>query len=48
VLVSAATASLLEGSGLEFEPAGGHELKGIGRRELFRLLPAPATASRPD
>lgn len=47
VLVSAATASLLEGSGLEFETAGAHELKGIGRRELFRLVPAAATATRP-
>ena len=38
VLVSAATASLLEGSGLALEDAGEHELKGLaGRRRVFRL-----------
>ena len=46
VVVSAATASLLEGSGLEFEDAGSHELKGIaGRRQLFRLRPESAGTS---
>jgi class 3 adenylate cyclase len=46
VLVSAATASLLEGSGLEFEDAGRHELKGIaGSRQLFRLRADAATAA---
>jgi class 3 adenylate cyclase len=38
VLVSATTRQLLAGSELVFEPAGSHELKGIGEaRELFRL-----------
>ena len=38
VLVSATTKHLLAGSGLAFEPAGDHELKGLGGvRELFRL-----------
>jgi class 3 adenylate cyclase len=38
VLVSATTKQLLAGSELAFEPAGSHELKGIGEaRELFRL-----------
>jgi class 3 adenylate cyclase len=38
VLVSATTKHLLQGSGLVFEPAGNHELKGLGdARELFRL-----------
>ena len=38
VLVSATTEHLLAGSGLAFEPAGNHELKGLGgARELFRL-----------
>jgi class 3 adenylate cyclase len=48
VLVSAATASLLEGSGLEFEDAGRHELKGItGTRQLFRLQPEAAASGAP-
>ncbi|MGO9606344.1 MAG: adenylate/guanylate cyclase domain-containing protein [Candidatus Binataceae bacterium] len=38
VLVSATTMHLLSGSGLPFESAGVHELKGLGdTRELFRL-----------
>jgi class 3 adenylate cyclase len=38
VLVSEATGILLEGSGLQLEPAGEHELKGLpGPRALFRL-----------
>ena len=38
VLVSATTKLLLAGSGLTFESAGVHELKGLGdARELFRL-----------
>jgi class 3 adenylate cyclase len=39
VLVSAPAASLLEGSDLELEDAGEHELKGLpGRRRLHRLV----------
>jgi class 3 adenylate cyclase len=42
VLVSATTKLLLTGSGITFESAGLHELKGLGEpRELFRLS-APA------
>lgn len=38
VLVSAATSTLLEGSGLLLEDAGEHELKGLpGRRRVYRL-----------
>jgi class 3 adenylate cyclase len=38
VLVSAPTASLLEGAGLLFEDAGEHELKGLpGARRVYRL-----------
>jgi class 3 adenylate cyclase len=41
VLVSATTAELLAGSGLEFRDVGLHELKGItGARQLFALVPA--------
>jgi len=41
VLVSATTAELLMGSGLEFRDAGLHELKGItGARQLFALVEA--------
>jgi class 3 adenylate cyclase len=41
VLVSATTKHLLEGSGLGFESAGIHELKGFGEaRELFRVTSA--------
>jgi class 3 adenylate cyclase len=43
VLVTSTTHELLEGSGLAFEDAGEHELKGIvGARRLFRLV-EPAT-----
>jgi class 3 adenylate cyclase len=39
VLVSAPTASLLEGAGLGLEDAGEHELKGLaGARRVFRLI----------
>ena len=39
VLVSAPTASLLEGAGLRLEDAGEHELKGLaGARRIYRLL----------
>lgn len=39
VLVSATTATLLEGSGLSLVDAGKHELKGLeGRRRLYRLV----------
>ena len=43
VIVSATTRDLLEGSGLVFEDAGEHELKGLpGVRHVFRLAsPAP-------
>lgn len=37
VLVSATTRHLLSGSGLSFESAGVHELKGLAEGELFRL-----------
>jgi class 3 adenylate cyclase len=40
VLTSATTMHLLAGSGLSFESAGVHELKGLeGTRELFRIAP---------
>lgn len=40
VLVSASAASLLEGSDLQLEDAGEHELRGLpGRRRIFRLAP---------
>jgi hypothetical protein len=40
---------LLDGSGLSFEDAGIHELKGLhGPRQLYRLaLAAPAGPARP-
>jgi len=39
VLVSAPTASLLEGAGLRLEDAGEHELKGLaGARRVYRLM----------
>lgn len=39
VFVSSTTSDLLEGSGLDLEAAGMHELKGLsGRRPLFRLV----------
>ena len=38
VIVSASTAALLEGAGLELDDAGEHELKGLpGRRRVYRL-----------
>ena len=38
ILVSATVMDLVDGSGLEFEDAGLHELKGLtGKRQLFRL-----------
>ena len=43
VLVSATTYALLEGSGLNLEDAGTHEMKGLpGARTVYRLLPAIA------
>jgi class 3 adenylate cyclase len=40
VVVSSTTHDLLEGSGLSFEDAGTHELKGLsGARVLYRLVP---------
>lgn len=39
VMLSASTASILEGSGLAFADAGEHELKGLAeRRRVFRLV----------
>ena len=41
VLVSSTTYDLLEGSGLQLEEAGIHEMKGLpGARRVFRLAPA--------
>jgi class 3 adenylate cyclase len=41
VVVSGTTRDLLEGSGLRFEDAGSHELKGLtGARELYRVVAA--------
>jgi class 3 adenylate cyclase len=41
VLISETTRSLTEGSGLVFEDAGKHQLKGLtGERQLYRLAPA--------
>lgn len=41
VIVSATTHALTDGSGLEFEDAGKHTLKGLtGERQLYRLLPS--------
>jgi class 3 adenylate cyclase len=38
ILVSATVRDLLDGSGLAFEDAGMHELKGLhGARQLYRL-----------
>lgn len=46
VLVTTTTAELATGPGLEFEPIGKVELKGIdGARELFRLAPVGQSAS---
>ena len=45
VLVSSNTRDLLEGSGLTFEDAGPHDLKGLsGSRSLYRVA-APATST---
>jgi class 3 adenylate cyclase len=42
VLVSSTTGALLEGSGIELEDAGIHELKGLsGPRQVFRLVVPP-------
>jgi class 3 adenylate cyclase len=42
VLVSATTKLLLAGSGLSFESAGIHQLKGLAEgSELFRLIGSP-------
>jgi class 3 adenylate cyclase len=41
VALSSTTAALLEGSGIEVEEAGAHELKGLtGVRQVFRLVEA--------
>ena len=43
VLVTSTTRDLLDGSGLELEEAGTHELKGLsGERQLFRLVTTPS------
>ncbi len=42
VLVSSSTAGLLEGSGIELEDAGIHQLKGLsGARQVLRLVAPP-------
>ena len=42
VYVSATTADLIEGSGIELDDAGVHELKGLtGKRQVFRVRQAP-------
>jgi class 3 adenylate cyclase len=42
VLVSSTTGGLIEGSGIELEAAGAHELKGLpGLRQVFRLVVPP-------
>jgi hypothetical protein len=42
VLVSSTTGALIEGSGIELEDAGAHELKGLpGLRQVFRLVVPP-------
>ncbi len=41
VIVSSTTYALLEGSGLNLEEAGTHEMKGLpGARQLYRLVAA--------
>jgi class 3 adenylate cyclase len=48
VWVSATVRDLVDGTGLEFEDSGVHELKGIpGQRQLFRLVRPHATRARP-
>ena len=43
VLVSSTTSELLEGSGLQLEDAGTHELKGLsGKRQVYRSVEAGA------
>ena len=45
ILVSATVMDLVDGSGLEFEDAGAHELKGFrGTRQLFRLIDSDPTS----
>jgi len=44
VFVSSSTGGLLEGSGIELEDAGLHELKGLpGPRQVFRLFAPPTS-----
>ena len=44
VVVSATTHALTDGSGLAFEDAGRHVLKGLsGERQVYRLIPTAAT-----
>jgi len=46
VVVSETTRDLVEGSGLSFDDAGRHALKGLsGERQLYRLVPADLAAS---
>jgi class 3 adenylate cyclase len=43
IFVSSTTRDLLEGSGLNLEHRGAHELKGLpGARDVYRLIPAPS------
>ena len=45
VLVSETTRDLVEGSGLAFEDAGAHELKGLtDARRLYRVTPPDAAS----
>jgi class 3 adenylate cyclase len=37
ILVSATVLDLVDGSGLAFEDAGRHELKGAAARQLYRV-----------
>ena len=49
VLVSETTRDLVEGSGLAFEDAGAHELKGLsGARRLYRVVPPVEGQPAPD
>ena len=48
VLVSATTHDSADGSGLDFDDRGTHELKGLkGARAVFALRPIPAAAGQP-
>jgi class 3 adenylate cyclase len=38
VLVSGSVRELVAGSGIEFEPRGVRELKGIGERQLYAVV----------